>query len=157
MQRVKGKVFERRIATLLREAFPRATVRRAQQSAGAREPDVVVEGDCCPALASLWIECQDAREPTPSAKLAQATRDVLNRDPGRVPVAVTHRTGGRFVYVTMYARDWEGLRGCIPARYGNHGAEVTVRFEELLCVLHDRETEWRAELNAALAMAGDGA
>lgn len=105
LSRTKGGKFERKIARDLREAMPRATVRRSQQAHRAYEPDLVIEG-CAPTIARrLWLELTDSRAPSPLDKLAQAERnerdawgDVLDNE--RLPLVVWHRTGARSVQVT---------------------------------------------------------
>lgn len=102
LSRTKGGVFERRIARELREAMPRATVRRSQQAERAYEPDVVVEG-CAPTIARrLWLELTDSRTPSPLDKLAQAERDTAGhtRPPCPLCLVVWHRTGAKSVQVT---------------------------------------------------------
>jgi len=91
-QRTKGHSFERMIASTIRGVLPGATVRRSQQGDGAHEPDVVIEG-AAPELAKrLWLECQHSATPDPAKKLRQAEDDA---PAGRLPIAVTHRTGAR--------------------------------------------------------------
>ncbi len=105
MQRNKGKRFERAIAAELRTRWPAAIVRRASQAERADNPDVFAEG--APVLARLWLELQDARQPTPALKLAQAERDAAawqaRRTPGsdRWPVVVWHRLGERTTWATL--------------------------------------------------------
>ena len=102
MQREKGKRFERDIAARLREVFPAADVRRSSQADRAANSDVVVTGD--PLLERLWLELQDARDPTPLAKLQQAERDIaVARRTGvnlRMPVVIWHRIRERASQVT---------------------------------------------------------
>ena len=95
MQRTKGKVFERRIAALLRQAIPAiaAHTHRSIQSRGPEASDVIAPG--------LWIECQDARAPTPEAKLLQAERDADAAQSPALRVAVTHLIRARSIEVTM--------------------------------------------------------
>lgn len=90
--RTKGHNFERRIAAQLRAVLPKATIRRSSQADAAYEPDVVIEGDAPELAKRLWLECQHSANPDPAAKLAQAERDA---PAGRLPIAVTHRTGAR--------------------------------------------------------------
>jgi hypothetical protein len=94
-RRRKGHSFERWVADAYRARFDGYTVRRSQQSGGAYEPDVVVEG------LSLWTECQHANEPTPLLKLAQAERDASAAGGFRLPVVVWKRSGSRVVNVTL--------------------------------------------------------
>ncbi len=97
----KGKVYERKIATLLREAFPGVTVRRASQADRAGNSDVFVVGH--PVLERLWLELTDSRAPNPFAKLQQAERDVRCAALDRVPVVIWHKMGERRSQATMRA------------------------------------------------------
>ncbi len=103
LSRVKGKVFERKLAAILRPLWPEAVVRRASQADRAHQADVYVTNGP-PLLERLWIEAQDARNPTPLAKLEQAEGDIaespvaLARD--RLPVVVWHRYGERTIQAT---------------------------------------------------------
>lgn len=104
MQREKGHNFERRIAAELRAIWPGADVHRSSQAERAREPDVVIAG-AAPTLAKLlWLECQDARQPTPLTKLHQAECDIVARAlidrERRSPVVVWHKYLGHAVCVT---------------------------------------------------------
>lgn len=104
MQREKGKRFERAIAAELRTRWPAAIVRRASQAERADNPDVFAEG--APALTRLWLELQDARQPTPALKLAQAERDAAawqarRAGSARWPVVVWHRLGERTTWATL--------------------------------------------------------
>lgn len=98
MQRDKGKRFERQIARKLRDFFPTysETIRRSIQSREAEESDVT-------GLPGLWIECQDARIPTPLKKLEQAERDVrANKlEADVIPIAVTHKMRNKTIHVTL--------------------------------------------------------
>lgn len=99
MQKNKGKVFERKIATALRRRFPAMTVRRSLQAHKPYEPDVVVEG------VPIWWECSDTREPNPPKKMKQAERDVEKaRAKGfdyLIPVVVWHSLAKRRVWVSI--------------------------------------------------------
>lgn len=108
--RVKGKVFERQIAAVIRERWPDALVRRASQAERADNPDVFCEGGP-PVLQRLWLELQDAVKPTPLAKLEQATDDAMawlskrlldDRAKERYPVVVWHRIREHSINVTTY-------------------------------------------------------
>ena len=79
--KVKGKG----ASSAHRELLKESKVRRSDQGRGAVEPDVVIRG--CP----LWLELQDARQPAPLAKLAQAERDVRQTSSPLRPVAVVHK------------------------------------------------------------------
>lgn len=98
MQRDKGKRFERQIAKKLREKFPEYSeeIRRSIQSRQAEESDVT-------GLPGLWVECQDAAVPTPKQKLLQAERDVHVANLYRkiIPIAVTHKSRAKEIFVTL--------------------------------------------------------
>lgn len=99
--RSKGKRFERRIATELRERFPQFAelIRRSIQSRQAEESDVT-------GIPGLWLECQDSVEPTPFDKLEQAIRDVTANESKSIPVAITHKTRTQSIEVTLRATDF---------------------------------------------------
>jgi hypothetical protein len=115
MQREKGKAYERAIARVLRAVFPAATVRRSSQADRAANSDVVITGDA--RLERLWLELQDARAPTPEAKLRQAERDLneLARRAtdriDRLPVVIWHRIRERSHQVTTRLWVVDELRG----------------------------------------------
>ena len=96
--KIKGKVYERKVASILRERFPELAedIRRSIQSRGAEESDVA-------GLPHLWIECQDAQQPTPLSKLEQAEHDygVCEGLEGLNCIAVTHKLLARTHQVTM--------------------------------------------------------
>lgn len=112
MQRQKGKVFERKIAARFRETWPDTIVRRASQAERAHNPDVFIENGPM-LLQSLWLELQDARQPTPLDKLEQAERDVDAKRDGRprAPVVIWHRLAERTIWVTLRASVLDALRG----------------------------------------------
>lgn len=91
-QREKGKRFERKIATILREYYPDMVVRRTQQSDKAYESDVVVDG------LPIWWECHDSKNPAIYKKLDQMEGDAPEN---RVPVLVWKRTGDARIWVTL--------------------------------------------------------
>jgi len=101
MQRQKGKTFERLVAARLRKRFPTYAeeIKRSIQSRGAVNEGSDVQ------FPGLWIECQDARDPTPRAKLAQAERDNIATNKVSfsdvIPVAVTHKLRARTIQVSM--------------------------------------------------------
>ena len=108
MSRNKGKRFERDVAAQFRARFD-VLVRRASQAERADNPDVFFEAGPVK-LTRLWLELQDAREPTPAKKLDQAERDVLAWQDARTghngyvprwPVVIWHRLGERHSYATM--------------------------------------------------------
>lgn len=112
MQREKGKRYERQIAALLRTVWPDVDVRRSSQAERAYQSDVYISGGPS-VLGRLWLECQDARNPTPLAKLEQAERDIAAhaRRDQRVPIVIWHRFGERQSYVTIRLWALDELRG----------------------------------------------
>jgi hypothetical protein len=143
MQRQKGKRFERAIATALRVRFPNAVVRRASQADRAHQSDVYISGG--PLLLSrLWLECQDARVPTPLVKLNQAERDVdsgiMHWDvrQSRLPVVIWHKLGAREIHATMRLGTLDVIRG---KEYDGGSIVVTMTLAELLAIVASRETE----------------
>lgn len=137
LSRTKGGAFERKIARELREAMPRATVRRSQQAHRAYEPDLVIEGDA-PSIASrLWLELTDSRAPSPLDKLAQAERDSAYHL-GWLPVVVWHRTGAKSVQVTARLGVLcEVLGGEPTVVEGYLGTPVTVDWQQVLARLRE--------------------
>lgn len=116
MQRNKGKRFEREIAALMRERWPTVVVRRASQAERADNPDVFVESGP-ERLRQLWLELENAKAPSPHAKLMQAEGDIRawNERRGfsadavtRVPFVVWHRLAARSIQVTsrLWCFDW---------------------------------------------------
>jgi hypothetical protein len=115
MQREKGKRFERDIARVFREAWPGTVVRRSSQAERAYNSDIFVEGGPL-FLSSLWLELQDAKNPTPLAKLEQAEGDIASqRGIGgpRHAIIIWHRLASRTVNVTLRACVFDALRGFI--------------------------------------------
>lgn len=142
MQREKGKRFERDIANVFRERWPNAVVRRASQAERADNPDVFV-ADGPELLKQLWLELQDARDPTPGAKLVQAEGDIAHRHyhRGRLPIVVWHRLRERRVNVTTRLWVVDEVRGKAHDRGGITGiddVEVTLDLDEFLDVLQQR-------------------
>ena len=138
MQREKGKTFERQIASVLRAAFPRATVRRASQAVRAYEPDVVIEGDAPAIVRSLWLELTDSRAPEPADKLRQAEGDVdrvvAAGLPARLPIVVWHRLGERRIWATARLRTLVTIAGGdAPVRMAD--AIATVLLDDLVLAL----------------------
>ena len=129
----KGKTFERKIATLFRERWPDAVVRRASQADRAHQSDVYVTGGP-PILARLWLECQDARSPTPLAKLDQAEGDIgYAHNPHwrsvHIPIVIWHKLGAREIYATTRMWMLDVIRGI---RHVDHDVVVTMTLPELL-------------------------
>lgn len=141
LSRTKGKTFERKIARMFRERWPDAVVRRASQAERADNPDVFIEGGP-PMLSLLWMELQDARNPTPIAKLEQAENYVENWNtrrmiigPGdRMPVVVWHRLGERTISVTFRTETLDQLRGIRGWQFGD-GVPVTMSLDHFLYLL----------------------
>jgi hypothetical protein len=134
MQRRKGKVFEREIASTLRAVFPLATVHRSSQADRAYHPDVVIEGNAPMLAKRLWLELQDARKPAPLDKLAQAERDCSEWGL-RIPVVVWHRYRERSLNVTLRLDALNLLAGSQwhPSEF--MGIPVTCDWEQFLDVL----------------------
>ncbi len=139
MQREKGKRFERQIADVLRKRFPWALVRRGSQAERADMPDVFIARGEGPAgvLQRLWLECQDARKPTPFTKLEQAERDVQALTIRAYPIAVWHRLGERTSHATMRLGTLRYLLGDQAAMYSSHARSeyVTLTLDGLLSIL----------------------
>jgi hypothetical protein len=148
MQREKGKRFERDIAARLREVFPAADVRRSSQADRAANSDVVITGE--PLLERLWLELQDARDPTPLVKLQQAERDIeLVRRTSvnlRLPVVIWHRIHERASQVTTRLWVLDEIRGRPNGAFqelAEHGpldvdldeAAVTLDFDAFIAIL----------------------
>lgn len=144
MQREKGKRYERDIARVLRAAFAGADVHRSSQADRARNSDVVATGH--PVLECLWLELQDARHPTPVAKLEQAERDIAARRAGRLPVVIWHRIRERASQVTTRLSVIDELRGL--------SWRLAMPSERLIVVTLDL-TEFVRILRAAIRRADD--
>lgn len=122
LSRTKGKRGERAVAAMIRARFPHLAeqVRRSIQSREAEESDVT-------GLPGFWIEVQDARAPTPLAKLEQAERD-RDRSLTRkldLAVAVTHASGARSWQATFRAA-WLLSRGG-RVHFGTHSVSISDR------------------------------
>lgn len=132
--RVKGKVFERLIATKLRARFPdlAGEIKRTIQSRGGRQEGADVVG-----LPFVWLECQHADNSTPLQKLEQAERDSAGSL--LLPVAVTRRTGSREIVVTMRVKDLEQmLYFGTEKRVQRGNTPVALSFEDFLDLYEDR-------------------
>jgi hypothetical protein len=139
-RRRKGHDFERSVARVLREKWPDAVVRRSSQAEAAENPDVFVEGGP-PVLATLWLELQDAVNPRPLAKLAQADRDRvawMDARPAhdlRLPVVVWHRIHSPDVNVTTRLWVLDILRRGFTIDSWSHNGVVTMSLDDFLaCV-----------------------
>ena len=143
LSRTKGKVFERKVARAFRKRWPDAIVRRASQAERAHESDVFITGGP-PILSRLWLECQDARNPTPLAKLEQAEQDIgFAHNPGwrdtSMPIVVWHKLGAREINVSTRTWMFDELRG-MPRGIASD-AVLTMTLDDFLDVL----TETRAK------------
>lgn len=135
LSRTKGHNFEREVASKLRDAFPTATVRRSDQGFGAREADVVVQGDAPALVKSLWMECQCSRKPTPLGKLYQAENDlVLYQGGDRTPVVIWRKHGARQTQATMRFGALMGITGdrCLSI---HRDMPITIDFDDFLTIL----------------------
>jgi hypothetical protein len=106
----KGKVFERRIANLLKEAGYESERGWSQSTGGARIPDVVLEG--------WWIECGNGEQMDPVAKLRQAQEYIgaYAVKPDVIPVSITKRNR-KVIEVCIDSHDLMRLNApCIPVR-----------------------------------------
>jgi hypothetical protein len=141
MQREKGKRFERDIAARIRERFG-CDVRRASQAERADNPDVFVPHGVAPfKLTRLWLECQDAKNPTPTKKLEQAERDVeawtSKRESyvPRWPVVIWHQLGDRTSYATMRINTLLDIVQPVPDAESELRQVVTVELEQFFEML----------------------
>lgn len=152
LSRTKGRAFEQKIARIFRGIWPDAIVRRSSQADRAHNPDVMIEHG--PALLqSLWLELQDAREPTPLLKLAQAERDIdaaqtaaINAAiaaprqkfpyPMRSAVIIWHRLASRTINVTLRACVYDSLRGYFHAEVDR--TPITLDLSDFLDILKER-------------------
>lgn len=141
LSRDKGKRFERDIAARLRALWPNTVIRRASQAERADNPDVFVEAGP-ELLTRLWLELQDARTPTPIAKLEQAERDTQAwhaARPGvtalRLPVVIWHRFAECTTWATMRLATLDAIRGELHAV---RDSVVTLDVLELLQLLVER-------------------
>ena len=114
LSRTKGRSFEQKIARVFRAIWPEAVVRRSSQADRAHNPDVMIEHGP-PLLQHLWLELNDARQPNPLEKLAQAERDIAaisqHAGPARFAVVIWHRLASRTINVTLRASVYDSLRG----------------------------------------------
>lgn len=139
MSTQKGKSFERRIAALIRGRFPGVECHRSSQADRAYDSDLVCTGH--PVLERLWLELQDARKPTPRAKLEQAERDVreladAHGREARLPVVVWHRLGEQSSWATMKLGVLSALLGMVaPVKHAAISSLVTLDLVEFLELL----------------------
>lgn len=156
-QREKGKAFERKVARILRARWRHALVRRASQAERAHNPDVFVE-DGPRILQRLWMELQDSARPAPSAKLAQAQRDIA-ADPRRyelgyhrLPVAITHELGSTRILATMDINDVNTILQSVASARPVEQGEVTMSLDTLLAFIeHGITTDLVQQLGSAAA------
>ena len=140
LSRNKGKTFERAIATEMRKFWPDALIRRASQGERADNADVFIEFG--PAfLKQLWLELQDAINPTPMVKLMQAERDVARVSaiagaPIRYPIVVWHKIRARTIFVSMRSKTFDYLRGHSALAQDVMGdLMVTIELPDFLAIL----------------------
>jgi hypothetical protein len=145
MSRNKGKRFERDIAARIRTRFG-CDVRRASQAERADNPDIFVPHGVAPfKLTRLWMELQDARQPTPEKKLEQAERDAYAWQDKRTehglgyvprwPVVIWHRLGERTSYATMRVNTLLDIVQPIPDAESELREVVTVELDAFLRML----------------------
>lgn len=135
MQRRKGRAYEQRIAALIRGRFPGVECHRSSQADRAYDSDLVCTGH--PVLERLWLELQDARKPTPRAKLEQAEQDVAGSvSIPRLPVVVWHRLGEQSSWATMKLGVLSALLGMVaPVKHAAISSLVTLDLVEFLELL----------------------
>jgi hypothetical protein len=140
LSRRKGRKFEQVTATAFRELLagrPQVAVRRSLQAHKPYEPDIVIEGaDVPPIIAALWLECNDATNPNPLAKLIQAERDSSAAiKAGKrtkfyaIPVVVWHKLGEHGIQATMRARALYYLVGVIHLGEAVRASDVLVTMD----------------------------
>ena len=135
LSRNKGKTFERQIASLIRSRFPHLAenIRRSIQSRKAEESDVT-------GLPGFWLECQDAIDPTPLAKLEQAERDSLASETRKADhcVAITHRIRGRVIYATMRLETVVALSWVTDAALTHGLIPITMTLDDFFTLITHR-------------------
>jgi len=148
LARSKGRSFEQKIARLLRERFPKATVRRALQSHRAYEPDLVIEGAVSEVVSNLWLELTTGRKAhlIVGQKMEQAHRDISRAHKKsveasrRIPVVIWHRMREQQVWATLSLRDLFILGGAVQTLLTVgivEEAPVTLHLEDFLALLPD--------------------
>lgn len=141
LSRTKGKTFERKIAREFRLRWPDALVRRASQAERADNPDVFIQHGP-PLLSSLWLEMHDARNPTPTKKLAQAELDVLTASEyghaAHLPIVIWHKLSERSIQVTM--RSWAFAWLAYEQSYPESQYVVTMDLDSFLRILESAAT-----------------
>ena len=125
--RIKGKTFERWVASQFREAYPfLSNVRRSQQGGGAEQSDVT-------GVSGLWVECRDGVADMSRAKLEQAEGDVYRAQSSALPIAVCHRSRSPMDSTQVHLRlsDLLVILGGDDER-DQVGAVVSIRLVEFL-------------------------
>ena len=97
-EREQGKVWERKVAALFREAMPGEQIKRGIQT---REGDEAADVEC----PVFWVECKHRAQISPQAALSQA-QDAAPR--GRMPLAVLKKNRNK-PFVAMYLDDFLDL------------------------------------------------
>lgn len=142
MQRRKGRAFEQRIASLLREEFPSIDIRRSSQADRAVQSDVYCTGH--PLLERLWLELNDARNPQPLVKLEQAENDCqcwAFPNSNRLPVVIWHRLREQAIYCTMRLWVLDAIRGELHAV---RDEVVTMTLDSFVAILKERAEQKEA-------------
>ena len=130
LRRDLQKARKERDQALARQLLKKSNVRRSDQTRGALEPDLVIEG--CP----CWLELQHATVSRPLDKLAQAERDVEESNSDLWPVAVCKTTNSQSV--SVWLRGWTLLALCGYAASGLIQQMVCrISFEDFMEVLRD--------------------
>lgn len=132
LSRTKGKVFERKVANVLRAKWPGIEVRRSSQADRAVQSDIYVANGNAK-LERIWWELTSSKQPSPETKLEQAERDVSSSCAlTRLPVVVWHRYGERTSYATTRLWVLDAVRGVTsPVR----SEAVTMPLDQFLDVL----------------------
>lgn len=141
LSRVKGKVFERKVAKQLRDAFPGLDAHRSSQAERARNPDLILDRPPHPLLARLWLELQDAQAPDPYGKYAQAVGDVSRLGEagrGRLPVVVWHKMRSTTTWATTTIAVLDDLRGVVSGALRTKAAMVTMPLEDFIAILQEQ-------------------
>ena len=143
--RTKGHNWERQVATMLREAFPKATVRRADQGWGAFDSDVIVEGDAPEIIKRIWWECYCGRQPNlVEGKLQQAERDTA-KIPRRIPVVAWREHGARRGFVTLRLSTLLFVAAGVESQRDQ--APCTLPLKSFLSLLQDASNHARSDLS----------
>lgn len=140
-QREKGKTFERAIAAQARLLWPDAIIRRGSQAERADNSDVFFEHGPS-LLKKLWLELQDAANPTPMGKMLQAEGDIASvkargGNGDRYAIVIWHKLRERKIQVTMRSKTYDDLRRIPPtARLAlQDHALITMQLEDFFSLL----------------------